>query len=154
MKIPRAARPGAVAILAVALFLSILRGEEVPPGSRRPKIGLVLSGGGAPGVAHIGALKALEELRIPIDFIAGTSMGAIVGGLYASGMSPAEIDEWFRNTDWHFLLSDTAPRESEAFRSKQRNFDINQSIAFSISRKGELKLPAGLISGRNLMANH
>jgi NTE family protein len=57
----------------------------------RPKIGLVLSGGGARGITHIGVLKVLEQLRIPIDYVAATSMGAIVGGLYASGMSPAEM---------------------------------------------------------------
>src|SRR5882757_3510704 len=65
-------------------------------GARRPKVGLVLSGGAAFGMAHIGVLKALEELRIPIDCIAGTSVGAAVGGLYSSGLSPEEIDDWVR----------------------------------------------------------
>lgn len=121
--------------------------------SRRPKIGLVLSGGGAWGVAHVGVLKALEELHIPIDCIAGTSMGAVVGGLYASGMSPVEIDDWFRTANWHFLLSDALPRESESFRSKQSQFALNQGIAFNVSRKAGLKLPAGLVAGRNVMAS-
>ena len=122
-------------------------------GSHHPKIGLVLSGGGARGMAHIGVLKALEELRIPIAYVAGTSMGAVVGGLYASGMSPAQIEAWFRGVDWAYLLSDTAPRESESFRSKQRDFDLNQSIAFNVSGKSQRKLPAGLSSGRNVMAS-
>ena len=125
--------------------------EERSP--RRPKIGLVLGGGGALGVAHVGALKALEELHIPIDYIAGTSMGAVVGGLYASGLSPAELDDWFRTADWHFLLSDALPRESESFRNKQRQFDLNQGIAFNVSRQAGLKLPAGLVAGRNIMAS-
>lgn len=112
-----------------------------------------MSGGGALGAAHIGALKALEELQIPIDYIAGTSMGAVVGGLYASGMSPEEIDSWVRNADWHYLLSDSTPRESESFRDKHRRFDLNQSILFTLSPKGGLKLPAGVVYGRNLMAN-
>ncbi|MHA3771190.1 patatin-like phospholipase family protein [Verrucomicrobiota bacterium sgz303538] len=118
----------------------------------RPKVGLVLSGGGALGAAHIGALKALEELHIPIDYISGTSMGAIVGGLYASGMSPEEIESWFRDADWFYLLSDSTPRESESFRTKRRRFDLNQSIGFTVSQKG-LKLPAGVVYGRNLIAN-
>ena len=84
-------------LLVIVLFaqcgmLEAQVGEESP---RHPKIGLVLSGGGALGIAHVGVLKALEELRIPIDYVAGTSMGAVVGGLYASGMSPAEIDDGF-----------------------------------------------------------
>jgi len=143
------------ALLAVAFFIQCrmveAQAEESSP--RRPKIGLVLSGGGALGVAHVGALRALEELHIPIDYIAGTSMGAVVGGLYASGMSPAEIDDWFRNANWHFLLSDALPRESESFRKKQRKFDINQGIAFNVTRKEGLSLPPGLVGGRNVMAS-
>lgn len=127
------------------------RAEEPTP-ARRPKIGLVLSGGAAYGLAHVGVLKALEELHIPIDYVAGTSMGAVVGGLYASGRSPEEIDDWCRHADWDFLLSDSIPRESESFRTKQRQFDVNQGIAFNVSRKG-LRLPAGLIRGRNIMAS-
>ena len=143
------------ALFAIAFFVQIQSVEAQVDGRspRRPKIGLVLSGGGALGVAHVGALKALEELHIPIDYIAGTSMGAVVGGLYASGMSPAELEVWFRHADWHFLLSDALPRESESFRNKQRQFDINQGIAFNVSRKAGLKLPAGLVSGRNVMAS-
>ncbi len=76
--------------------------------SGRPRIGLVLSGGGARGVAHIGVLKALEELHVPVDYIAGTSMGAIVGGLYASGMSPDAIEQSLAKADWRYLLSDVS----------------------------------------------
>jgi NTE family protein len=141
---------------ALAVFASFLRtcplgAEEASP-RPRPKIGLVLSGGAAYGLAHIGVLRTLEELHIPIDYVAGTSMGAVVGGLYSSGLSPGEIDDWLRHADWDFLLSDSIPRESEAFRTKQRQFDMNQGIAFNVSRKG-LKLPAGLIRGRNVMAS-
>ena len=79
--------------------------SSVPTPSRlealgRPRIGLVLSGGGARGAAHIGVLKVLEELRVPIDAIAGTSMGAIVGGLYASGLSAREIEQAFGSINW------------------------------------------------------
>jgi NTE family protein len=122
------------------------------PALARPKIGVALSGGGALGMAHIGVLRTLEELQIPVDYIAGTSMGAVVGGLYASGMSPDEIDEWFRTADWQFLLSDSLPREAEAFRVKERQFDMNKGFAMNVSRQ-ELKLPRGLLVGRNIMAS-
>ena len=145
----------AAVLLAIALFAQspALHAQAEPCALHRPTVGLVLSGGGARGVAYVGALKALEELHIPIDYIAGTSMGAVVGGLYASGMSPTELDKWFRDADWPYLLSDTLPRESEAFRSKQRDFDLHQGIAFNISRKVQRRVPAGLTSGRNVMAS-
>jgi NTE family protein len=79
------------------LILLFIATVATPSVWARPKIGVALSGGGALGMAHIGALKVLEELEIPVDYIAGTSMGAVVGGLYASGMSPDEMDEWFRH---------------------------------------------------------
>ena len=64
-----------------------------PPSTDRPRIGLVLGGGGARGIAHIGVIRVLEELRIPIDYVAGTSMGSIVGGLYATGMTSQQMEE-------------------------------------------------------------
>ena len=80
--------------LVTAVFV-IAAAAAAPPDTRqdRPRIGLVLGGGGARGAAHIGVLRELENLRVPIDAIAGTSMGAIVGGLYASGRTPAELEE-------------------------------------------------------------
>lgn len=85
----------------------------------RPRIGLALSGGGARGAAHIGVLKILEERRVPIDFIAGTSMGAIVGGLYASGMSPAELEKLISQIDWIAAFDDQIPRRDRSFRRKR-----------------------------------
>ena len=85
----------------------------------RPKIGLVLSGGGARGAAHIGVLEVLEEMHVPIDCIVGTSMGAIVGGLYASGMSPAEIEDTLTTIDWQSAFNDNIPREDRSFRRKR-----------------------------------
>src|SRR5580692_1919619 len=85
----------------------------------RPRICVVLSGGGARGIAHIGVLKVLEDLKIPIDCIAGTSMGAVVGGLYASGMSALEIDATMRSVDWQEAFRDAPPRRDLAFRRKQ-----------------------------------
>ncbi len=112
-----------------------------------------MSGGGARGVAHIGVLKALEKLHVPIDYISGTSMGAVVGGLYASGMSPEEIERWFRDADWRYLLSDSPPRESRSFREKQRDATINQNLEIGLSRSGDLQLPAGFISGQKVLLN-
>ena len=88
-------------------------------GAARPRIGLVLSGGGARGAAHVGVLKVIDEMRIPIDAIAGTSMGAVVGGLYASGMSAAEIEELIRSLNWQDAFQDRPPREELGFRRKQ-----------------------------------
>jgi NTE family protein len=124
--------------------------RDAPEAGGRPKIGLVLSGGGARGVAHIGVLKALERLRVPLDYIAGTSMGAIVGGLYASGMSPEELERWFEDADWHDLLSDAPPRQSKRYRAKQRDFYLNQDLELGIS-KGGVQLPAGIVAGEKLI---
>lgn len=116
-----------------------------------PRIGLVLSGGGARGVAHIGALKALEELRVPVHFIAGTSMGAVVGGLYASGMSPEAIEQTLAEADWRYLLSDAPPRESRSFREKERDSRLNQNLQIGVSETGEVQVPVGFISGQKLL---
>ena len=78
-------------------------GQQLPipePPSQRPRIGLALSGGGARGAAHIGVLKVLESMRVPVDCIAGTSMGAVVGGAYAAGIRPADMEQVIANTDW------------------------------------------------------
>ena len=87
--------------------------------SNRPKIGLVLSGGGARGTAHIGVLKVLEENHIPIDMISGTSFGSVVGGLYAAGYSADDLQDILENFDWMESLSGRAPREERSFRRKQ-----------------------------------
>src|ERR1700728_3687052 len=79
-----------------------------------PRICLVLSGGGARGMAHIGVLKILEELKVPIDCIAGTSMGAVVGGLYATGMTAAQIETTMRSVDWQEAVRDAPPRRDPA----------------------------------------
>jgi len=84
----------------------------------RPRIGLVLSGGGARGAAHIGVLKVLEENHVPVDAIAGTSMGAVVGGLYASGLSAADIERVMTSVDWQDAFRDSPPRSSLNFRRK------------------------------------
>jgi NTE family protein len=126
--------------------------EEAAPQSPplvRPRICLVLSGGGARGMAHIGVLKVLEELKIPIDCIAGTSMGAVVGGLYASGMTAAQIDTTMRSVDWQEAFRDAPPRRDLAFRRKQddRNFLVRLPLGL---KHGQILLPKGFIQGQKL----
>jgi len=94
---------------------------DSPPANNdnRPKIGLALSGGGARGAAHIGVLKVLEEHRVPIDYIAGTSMGAIIGGLYATGMTADELESQITHIDWADIFTDYIPRKERTFRRKR-----------------------------------
>lgn len=115
-----------------------------------PKIGLVLSGGAARGLAHVGVLKALEEQGIHIDAIAGTSMGAVIGGLYASGYKIDELEKLAMSIDWQEALSDAPAREDVPFRRKQddRDFLVKQKLSFRDD--GSLGLPLGMIQGQNL----
>jgi len=115
----------------------------------RPKIGLALSGGGARGAAHIGVLKVLEENNIPIDYIAGTSMGSIVGGLYATGMNPDEILEGIESIDWEHVFSDLPAREERSFRRK-RDDDLYLVKAKPGIDKDGLKFPAGVVQGQKI----
>jgi NTE family protein len=125
---------------------------EVPVAGRngeRPRIGLVLGGGGARGAAHIGVLKELERMRVPIDAIAGTSMGAIIGGLYASGVAPDELQRVIDSLDWADAFQDTAQREDLTYRRKQD--DVEFPIDFELGlNHGRLELPMGLIQGQKL----
>ncbi len=141
---------------AVALLLAAaMAGAEEPAAPageavvERPRVGLVLGGGGARGAAHIGVLKELERRRIPVDAIAGTSMGAIVGGLYATGMSADELEELVGSLDWAAALSDKPQREDLSFRRKQDESQV--PIDFELGVRGtELVLPAGVIQGHKL----
>lgn len=128
-------------VLAGLLTLSV--GAE-----ERKKVGLVLGGGGAKGMAHVGVLKVLEEAQIPIDYIAGTSMGAIVGGLYSIGYSAAEIDSMVREMDWADLLSDRVKRNSQSFPEKEKSERFIVSIPFGKERKD--RSLGGVIRGQNL----
>lgn len=116
--------------------------------AQRKKVGVVLSGGGAKGVAHIGVLKVLEEAGIPIDYIAGTSMGAIVGGLYAVGYNAKALDSMVRVQNWPFLLSDKVYRYNLPFSEKETN--EKYLVSFPFSQKKGFKVPAGFVSGQNI----
>lgn len=116
--------------------------------SQRPKIGLALSGGGARGAAHVGVLKILEQMRIPIDYIAGTSMGSIIGGLYASGMTPEQIENALKHMDWEHIFNDDPPRADRSFRRKLDDYLYLVKAKPGISDDGELKFPTGAIQGQ------
>ena len=115
----------------------------------RPKIGVVLSGGGARGAAHVGVLKILDEMRVPVDAVAGTSMGAVVGGLYASGMAPADIERLIRSLNWQDAFQDRPPREELGFRRKQDDRNFLVRYALGVTEEGFV-LPRGLIQGQKL----
>lgn len=123
----------------------------VPPAfaTARPRIGLVLSGGGALGIAHVGVLEALEEMHVPVDVVAGTSMGAIVGGLYAAGYSPAELESVVGRLDWRELLRDRPDRRRVPFRRKVDDLTYLTPIELGISG-GKLRMPSGLVAGHRL----
>jgi NTE family protein len=118
-------------------------------GVTRPRVGLVLSGGGARGAAHIGVLKMLDDLHVPIDAIAGTSMGAVVGGLYASGYSAREIETIMTSVNWQEAFRDRPTRTDLTFRRKEEeeNFLVNFPLGL---RGGHFQLPKGLIQGQKL----
>jgi len=120
---------------------------EPPP---RPRIGLVLSGGGALGMAHVGVLKVLDANRIPVDYIAGTSMGSIVGASYASGVSPQEMERKIKEIDWNKAFADSPPRQDRAMSRKQLDLVGLWGLEIGVS-KGKLFLPKGAIEGQSLM---
>lgn len=123
--------------------------EPGPTPSVSPRIGVVLSGGGARGAAHVGVLEVLESLQIPVHVVTGTSMGAVVGGLYASGVEVGELDELLADLPWETLFQDKTRRRDMSFRRKQddRNFLSDFSFGF---KDGRIQLPSGLIQGQKL----
>ncbi|MGH8688155.1 MAG: patatin-like phospholipase family protein [Burkholderiales bacterium] len=112
----------------------------------RPRVALVLGGGGARGIAHLGVLKALEELRIPVDCIAGTSMGALVGGAYAAGVTVDQMQRQLSKVNWDTMLVDDPPRDEKPYHAKRDDF---QSLFhFELGQRGtSLQLPTGSTAG-------
>ncbi|RXQ91556.1 hypothetical protein EO244_12490 [Ancylomarina salipaludis] len=135
-------------ILLLSLNLSAQNKQDSLKKGARPKIGLVLSGGGAKGFAHIGVLKVLEELNMPIDYIAGTSMGSIIGAFYAMGYSATEIEKLVLSQDWETLLSDKISRKYIHVKDKI-NLD-RYVISFPIKPTG-IRIPAGIVQGQNII---
>jgi NTE family protein len=133
----------------VLVLLCCLGLPELGSAEPHPRIGLVLSGGGARGAAHVGVLKVLEELRVPISAVAGTSMGALVGGVYASGLGPAEMEARLGALDWDDLLLDEPPREDWPIRRKERDLETPLNMSLGVG-KGGLRLPGGALAGQKV----
>ncbi len=117
--------------------------------SERPRVALVLSGGGARGFAHVGVLKALEAAQVPVDMIVGTSMGAIIGGLYASGMKADDLEREILAVDWGGLFNRSEPRQLLSQRRKEEDFELSPVLQLGF-RNGEFRLPTGAVSSRSL----
>ncbi|HCH0957771.1 TPA: patatin-like phospholipase family protein [Vibrio parahaemolyticus] len=139
--------------LWVSLFLiatpsvAQVKNEDTPT---RPKVAVVLAGGGAKGAAHIGVLKALEEMHIPVDIITGTSMGSYVGGLYATGMSADEIESFIYSVDWNSGYRDRVDRSQRRVRDKE--YEDRYQITTDLGlRFGEVRAPTGVVQGQNML---
>ncbi|MFM8356844.1 MAG: patatin-like phospholipase family protein [Gammaproteobacteria bacterium] len=131
---------------------AVLGGFQLPAhAGGRPRVVLVLSGGGARGGAHIGVLRALEALQVPVDAIVGTSMGAVVGGLYAAGLGPNALERIAVETDWTDLFNDAPPRSAFRMRYKQQDDKLLVRGASGIGTEG-LRLPQGYLQGHKVKA--
>jgi NTE family protein len=131
----------------VAVEAKPLTTSTAPPVKKREKIGLVLSGGGARGLAHLGVLRALESQRVPIDYIAGTSAGALIGGMYASGMSVDEIENRIKNLDLQAISFATDSRTNLPQNTRNLEYSSNTALDVSVSEGGKVTLPIAVSSG-------
>ncbi|MGX8707515.1 MAG: patatin-like phospholipase family protein, partial [Bacteroidales bacterium] len=154
-------------VLLFTILLPVLWAEETNPEAapqrKRPKVGLVFSGGGAKGMSHIGALKVIEEMGIPVDYVVGTSIGSIIGGFYALGYNADELDSLVRSQNWDLLMKDQVARRDIAFAFKEDNDRYILSIPFyshknlteeTEAQKGSRgilrNVPGALVRGQNL----
>lgn len=145
-----------MAILLLSILASsgihaaTLSDTQVEPRDPRPKVALVLAGGGAKGAAHIGVLKALEELRVPVDIITGTSMGAYVGGLYATGMSASEIESFIETVDWNSGYRDRVDRSERKVQDKEYEDRYQLTTDLGIGLSG-VKGKRGIVQGQGML---
>ncbi len=151
-------RPPARWLAPIALWAAILPAAATEtadaeptglPQARRPRVALVLSGGGARGLAHIGVLKVLQALRVPVDLVVGTSMGAVVGGAYAAGRSPEELEVLMRGADWGSILADRPPRDELSFRRREDDRLLPSRVEFGLSTQG-VRLPSAAAGNSGL----
>lgn len=144
-------------LLLAIVSMHVLFGQEATPNQQtpesphpngRPTIGLVLEGGGALGLAHVGVFRWFAENHIPVDYVAGTSMGGLVGGFYATGMSASEIEDFIRNINWNRSLRNELPYRARSFRRKEDQRDYPNDLEFGL--KGGVNFPAGFNSGQQV----
>ena len=145
----RRALTAAAAALACAANLDCFAATSEPAPAARPRTALVLSGGGARGLSHIGVLKVLRDMRVPVDVIVATSMGSIVGGAYAGGRTPEEMEELVATADWTLMFSDRPPRETLSFRRKEDDLRFIGKSELGLKREGVV-FPRGAFGAQNL----
>src|SRR5690606_6915180 len=134
-----------ILFFAIGIMFQAKAQEEIP--AKQPKVGLVLSGGGAKGFAHIGVLKVIDSLGVKIDYVAGTSMGAIVGSLYASGYSGKQLDSIFKSLNFDDVVSDNLPRSAKTFYERDNSEKYAVTLPFD---NFKIKLPSALSRGQNV----
>lgn len=135
-------------LLAILCLPGAMALAEVAP--EQPRVGLVLGGGGARGMAHVGVLRLLQELRVPVTCIAGTSMGSIVGGLYAAGMTPEDMNQTLDQINWPEVFRDGPPRADRPIRFKEEQRILQSTTGEVGLQRGQVILPQGLLQGQNL----
>ena len=147
-----------ICVACLVWMMPFAKAQDSIKVKERPKVGLVLSGGGAKGAAHVGVLKYLEDNGIPIDYIAGTSMGSVVGGMYALGYSTDEILDVLSSADWNRLISNEVERRKISFTRKLENETMAFTIPFSLKHKEDMQsrtfknsLPKGFVTGDNII---
>ena len=133
--------------LATLCGLASAQSDDATASTARPRVGLVLSGGGARGGVHVGVLRALEELNVPVDFIAGTSIGAVIGGFYATGMTADDIEGVINSLEWEAAFLEDTPRALRSFRRKREDdlFLVDERPGFN---NLEFQLPLGIVQGQ------
>ena len=135
-------------LLAVMVSPLIAAGQSAPQAAKRLTVGVALEGGGALGLAHIGVLRWFEQHHIPIDYIAGTSMGGLVGGMYATGKSPDELEQIVKGMDWPLIIGGQTPYEDLSFRRKEDARAVQNDLAIGFKRG--VSLPSGLNAGHQI----
>jgi NTE family protein len=138
----------ALVLFTASLFTLIAVAQNVPPAPKRLTIGVALEGGGALGLAHIGVLRWFEQHHIPIDYLSGNSMGALVGGMYATGKSPDELEVLVKHMDWSFIIGGETPYQDLSFRRKEDVRAVQNDLV--IGFKHGTTLPSGLSSGHQI----
>lgn len=150
------ALPGWPGVAWAAEETEVLNGTQCghrEPGDTRPRIGVALGGGGARGIAHVRILRQLEALHIPVDCIAGTSAGALVGALYASGKTPEQIEKVVLDTNWMAMFSDTLPRRERSLQRKGDDYEQLAPIGIGLGGQGKrIQLAGGMAQGERLIA--